>query len=172
MLGKALQPEIEGMIEARDLDTLRETLSGLETADIAEILEDLPDASRAVVFRVLPHDLASDVFEHLPFEDQEELIRDLSTEDLSRILNDMAPDDRTALLEELPGNLTQRLLKTLNPGELRVARTLLGYPEESIGRLMTPEYVGAAELDGAGDAGPHPAVGGGRGDDFLHLRGR
>jgi magnesium transporter len=143
MLGKALQPEIEGMIEARDLDTLRETLSGLETADIAEILEDLPDASRAVVFRVLPHDLASDVFEHLPFEDQEELIRDLSTEDLSRILNDMAPDDRTALLEELPGNLTQRLLKTLNPGELRVARTLLGYPEESIGRLMTPEYVSA-----------------------------
>lgn len=143
MLGKALQPEIEELIEARDLDTLRETLSALETPDIAEILEDLPVASRAVVFRLLPHDEASDVFEHFSFDGQEELIRDLSSEELKRLLNDMAPDDRTHLLEELPGGLTQRLLKTLNPEELRVARSLLGYPEDSIGRLMTPEYVDA-----------------------------
>jgi magnesium transporter len=143
MLGKALQPEIEELIEARDLDTLRETLLALETADIAEILEDLPVSSRAVVYRLLPHDQASDVFEHFSFEGQEELIRDLSSEELKRLLNDMAPDDRTHLLEELPGSLTQRLLKSLDPDELRVARTLLGYPEESIGRLMTPEYVDA-----------------------------
>lgn len=143
MLGKALQPEIEELIEARDLDTLRETLSALEIADIAEILEDLPVSSRAVVFRLLPHDEASDVFEHFSFDGQEELIRDLSSEELKRLLNDMAPDDRTHLLEELPGSLTQRLLKTLNPEELRVARALLGYPEDSIGRLMTPEYVDA-----------------------------
>ena len=53
----------------------------------------------------------------------------------------MSPDDRTRLLEELPGEVSNRLLRSLNPEELRVARTLLGYPEESIGRLMTPEYV-------------------------------
>jgi len=94
MLGKALQPEIEELIEARDLDTLRDTLQALETADIAEILDDLPVSSRAVVYRLLPHDQASDVFEHFSFEGQEELIRDLSNDELKRLLNDMETTNR------------------------------------------------------------------------------
>ena len=84
---------------------------------------------------------AADVFELLEFESQESLLHQLSRDRISQILNEMAPDDRTRLFEELPGGVTQRLLKTLNPEELRIARTLLGYPEDSIGRLMTPEYI-------------------------------
>ena len=143
MLGKAIQPEIGEMIALRKFDELRDQLVELEPADIAEILADLPAGDQAVVFRVLPRDLASEAFAHLPFEDQEELLRNLSMEAVGEILNAMSPDDRTHLLEELPGGVTQRLLKMLNPDELRVARTLLGYPEESIGRLMTPEYIAA-----------------------------
>lgn len=143
MLGKAIEPEIAQMIANREFDTLRGTLVQLEVADVAEILDDLPASSRVVVFRTLPRDFATDVFEDLPFEDQEQLVKDLSPEVLTEILNEMAPDDRTHLLEELPGVVTQRLLRSLNPEELRVARTLLGYPEESIGRLMTPEYIRA-----------------------------
>lgn len=143
MLGKAIQPEIEEMIQHRQFDELRETLGELEIADIAEIIADLPPEDQAVVFRILPRDLAHEVFEYLPVEDEEALLKNLSTEAVGDILNAMSPDDRTRLLEELPGPVTQRLLKVLNPAELRVARTLLGYPEESIGRLMTPEYVAA-----------------------------
>ena len=141
MLGKAIEPEIGELIAARQFDTLREQLIELETADVAEILEDLTAGDQAVVFRLMPRDFASDIFECLPLEDQEDLIRNLSMETVGEILNTMSPDDRTRLLEELPGAMAQRLLKTLNPEELRIARTLLGYPEESIGRLMTPEYV-------------------------------
>lgn len=143
MLGKALLPEFQELIRERKLDDLREQLLEVEVADIAEILEDLPPEDEAVLFRLLPRETAADVFEHLPFENQEQLLRKLSTENLSHLLNSMAPDDRTRLFEELPAGVTRRLLKTLEPDELRIARTLLGYPEESIGRLMTPEYVAA-----------------------------
>ncbi len=141
MLGKALQPEIDELVRTRQFDELREVLVELEIPEIAEIVADLEPTDQGVVFRILPGALAADVFEYLPLEDQEQLVRNLSTELLGELLNGMAPDDRTRLLEELPGGVTQRLLKTLNPEELRIARTLLGYPEESVGRLMTPDYV-------------------------------
>ena len=141
MLGKALQPEIEELIEKRHFDELRELFVELEIPDVAEIVADLSPKDQAVVFRILPAGLAADVFEYLPLEDQEQLMHNLSMEAVGELLNSMAPDDRTRLLEELPGSVTQRLLKTLNPDELRIARTLLGYPDQSIGRLMTPDYV-------------------------------
>lgn len=141
MLGKALQPEIRQMIADRAFDDLRESLAELEIADIAEIIEDLPSEDHAVLFRLLAREVAAEVFEHLEFEAQENLLRHLSMETVAGILNQMAADDRTRLLEELPGEVTRRLLKMLDPGELKVARSLLGYPEESIGRLMTPEYI-------------------------------
>jgi len=56
-------------------------------------------------------------------------------------LNQMTPDDRTRLLEEMPAEFTRRLLETLSPEELRYARDLLGYPDNTAGRFMTPEYV-------------------------------
>ncbi len=141
MLGKALQPEIQEMIKARHFDDLRDQLAELEVADIADILEDLSSEDQAVLFRILPRHLAADVFEFLELEFQEQLLKNLSIENVSDVLNEMAPDDRTRLLEELPGSITQRLLKALNPEELKVAQKLLGYPEESIGRLMTPDYI-------------------------------
>ncbi len=144
MLGKAIQPEIEELIAAGQFDELRDILANnLEAADIAEILDEVNDEDRALLFRLLPTQLASDVFSLLEIEGQEKLIQSLSREQVTHILNEMSPDDRTRLLEEVPDEVAQRLLRALNPKELAVARTLLGYPEESIGRRMTPEYVAA-----------------------------
>ena len=69
----------------------------------------------------------------------------MAQEDIAALLNNMAPDDRTMFLEELPATATRQLLSLLTPAERSVAVTLLGYPEDSIGRLMTPEYVGVRE---------------------------
>jgi magnesium transporter len=57
----------------------------------------------------------------------------------------MAPDDRTMFLEELPAPVTRQLLALLTPEERAIASTLLGYPEDSIGRLMTPAYIAVGE---------------------------
>lgn len=94
-----------------------------------------------LAFRVLPCELAADAFEYLPFDIQQELLRSLGREEVAAILDEMAPDDRTVLLDELPGTVTNQLLNLLDPIERHVAMQLLGYPEGSIGRLMTPDYV-------------------------------
>lgn len=141
MIGHLLKPELTGFIQRREFNQLREVLCEFPPPEIAEILGDLDAKDQAVLLRILPHQLAADVFEHLGVDDQEHLLLALGNEQVARILNEMDPDDRTALLEELPASATQKLLNLLSPEERKIAVTLLGYPEGSIGRRMTPEYV-------------------------------
>jgi magnesium transporter len=141
MLSKLLMPEIESLIAERKLSILKEILVDWTPADIADLIVDLPEQDKVIVFRVLPADLATDTFEHLEFDTQEELLKAMGNEEVASILNDMSPDDRTALLEELPGTYAKRLIQLLSTDERKVAQTLLGYPENSVGRLMTPDYI-------------------------------
>jgi len=85
--------------------------------------------------------MSTEVFAYLDGEEENALLTDLTDEELRELLSRLRPDDRTNLFEELPGQATQKLLNLLTPEDLREARWLLGYPEESVGRLMTPDYV-------------------------------
>lgn len=141
MLGQLVGPDVVEMIRERQFAALRRSLVALPPQSVAEIFEDLEPQDVAVVFRVLPRGFAADVFEYMPFEGQEPLLKELGQEHVAAVLNQMDPDDRTTLLEELPGQVTQRLISLLSPEERRIATTLLGYPEDSVGRRMTPDYV-------------------------------
>jgi len=141
MVEQILQPEIRELIEQKNFSAIKTAIRDMETHDLVELLTNLEGEDLAVVFRLLPAGEAADIFGDLEIEQQEELLKTLSTERMASILNDMPPDERTELLEELPGELAQRLLNTLRGEQLRIARSLLAYPEDSIGRLMTPEYV-------------------------------
>src|SRR3954469_20072020 len=141
MIGNVLQADLEEIIKSKNWDELREALSELPPVDIAEVLIDLPVEDEGVIFRVLPRKLAALVFSYLPLDRQEELFHCFSNEQVRNILAQMTPDDRTRLLEETPAEVTRRLLETLSPDELKSARILLGYPEGTAGRYMTPEYV-------------------------------
>lgn len=142
MLGTALKGEIATLIRDGQFDELREYLVSMpDVADIAEVIEDLDDEDGAIAFRLLPTDLSFEVFEQLDPELQEHLISHLSRERVSQILNEMAPDDRIRLFEELPGTVAKRLLRSLNPEQLRITRILMAYPEDSIGRRMTPQFI-------------------------------
>ncbi len=141
VLNRLLGPDITQLLDLRRFDQLREALIELEPADIAEIVGTLDDDRAGLVFRLLPRDLAAEIFSHLDVEQQQELIAHLGTERVVALVNEMDPDDRTALLEEMPSEVAQRLIALLSPAERRVTQTILGYPEESIGRLMTPDYV-------------------------------
>ena len=141
MVGKILQPEIRSLIDERNFSALRELFSEWPPADIAEVITDFSEEEQVVVFRVLPHNLAADVFEYLDVEAQQTLLRGMAHEQVVGILNEMSPDDRTALLEELPSAAARQLIKLLTPEERNIAQALLGYPEESVGRLMTPDLI-------------------------------
>lgn len=141
MIGQLLKPEIEALIEAKDFSGLREAFREWSIADLAELIQDLPEEDQVVVFRLLPHHLATQTFEHLDVDAQKQLLHGMGQEQCARILNSMSPDDRTAFLEELPPTVVTQLLKLLSPAERTVAQSLLNYPEGSVGRLMTPEYI-------------------------------
>jgi magnesium transporter len=145
MVGKILEPEIKSLIDARNFTALREVFREFPPADVAEVILDIPEDEQVIIFRVLPHDLAADVFEYLGIEEQQKLLRAMAHEQVVAILNEMSPDDRTALLEELPSAAARQLIRLLTPEERHVATALLGYPEDSVGRLMTPDFIAAKE---------------------------
>ena len=133
--------DLESLIEARDFLSLRGQIRNWPAGDLADLMEPLTVEKQAVVFRLLPRDEAAQVFSYLPIERQQELLKAMAHEEVVNILNDMSDDDRTELLEELPAQVTQKLLNALSPDERRQASQLLGYPENSVGRLMTPHFV-------------------------------
>ena len=141
MLSRLLQPEIQSLIEERQLGILKEILLDWTAADIAELLIDLPEKDRVIIFRLLSKELAADTFEYMDFDTQMELLKLMGREESAVILNEMDPDDRTWLFEELPSAAAKQLIQLLSPEERRIAVTLLGYPENSVGRLMTPDYI-------------------------------
>ncbi|NQU45362.1 magnesium transporter, partial [bacterium] len=141
MLGKLLGPDIQEMLFEKRLRELRGALSELPPPDVAELLSDMAENDRAIVFRILPRALASETFEHLSVDDQQSLLAGFNQEQCRRIIQEMDPDDRTALLEELPARVTRKLLRLLSPEDRRITQALLAYPEDSVGRLMTPDYI-------------------------------
>jgi len=141
MVGKILLPEIRDLIAERNFGALRELFREMPPADVAEVILDLPEDEQVIIFRLLPTPLAADVFEYLEPDAQQQLLRAMAHEQVVAILNEMTPDDRTALLEEMPSAAARQLIKQLTPEERRIAQALLGYPEGSIGRLMTPDFV-------------------------------
>lgn len=133
--------DLKGLIAARDFGALREETRNWPAGDLAELMEPLAAETEAVVFRLLPREQAAEVFTYLSDKRQTELLKAMAREDVADILNAMDPDDRTSLLEELPANAIQHMLNLLSPEERQVAAQLLGYREDSVGRLMTPDFV-------------------------------
>lgn len=131
------------LIRRKDWKALKMSIEHMDAVDIANLIEYLEEEEVIVVFRLLNRNQAKEVFQLLSHDMQEELIDGLAHKNykLSELLNDIEPDDRTAFFEELPGNVLQPLIQLLSPEERKTAVQLLGYPEDSVGRLMTPEYV-------------------------------
>jgi len=141
VIGHLILPEIQELVENRQYRQLRDALKDLPSADLAELIADLEESDLVVAFRLLPKDLATDVFEHMELSSQKTLLESLKSQRLGLLLEDMSPDDRTALLEELPTKAANRLMMMLSAEERHIARQLLNYPEDSVGRVMTPDFV-------------------------------
>lgn len=132
---------IQSLIANKQWSSVRELVADWPAPEIADLLNSLDKVERVVFFRILPRRVSNDAFVYLTPEQQNQLLMDLTNEETRHLLADLSPDDRTSLLAELPGQVSQKLLNLLSPDDLAEARQLLGYPEDSIGRLMTPDYV-------------------------------
>lgn len=145
MLSMLISPEIKELIQNRQFLELKEILIDWTPADIADLIITLTENEKVLLFRLLPKELAADVFEYLDYDTQIDLIHSMSHEKIAELLNEMSPDDRTALFEEMPPNVVKQMLNYLSFEERKIAQQLLGYPENSVGRLITPDYISVKE---------------------------
>lgn len=141
MIVHLLKPEFDELIEAKDWVALKDILNDVPAVDVAELLEELDNEVAAVIFRLLKKQKAADVFAYLSSAKGVELLDLFTAQQLSEVMSNLEPDERVALMEELPGHLTQRVMNSMKTDDRRQVQKLLGYPEESVGRLMTPRYV-------------------------------
>jgi magnesium transporter len=132
---------VSDLINNQDLQSVHQWLLQTAPLDIAEQLSRLETNEKAVVFRLLPKDRALSVFEALEPVHQQELLASLREPNVREIFEAMDPDDRTKLLDEMPAGVAKKLLDGLSPKERRLTSILLGYPKDSVGRIMSPEFV-------------------------------
>jgi len=141
MIVDLLKPEFDELIEAKDWVALKDVLNDVPAVDVAKLLEELENEVAIVIFRLLKKQKAADVFAYLSSGKGMELLGMFTAQQLSEVMSNLEPDERVSLMEELPGNLTQRVMNSMEVEDRKQVQKLLGYPEESVGRLMTPRYV-------------------------------
>ncbi len=129
-----------------NIQLLSPELNANSPIELVDIIESKSPEERVLIFNALSQEIAVRTFEYLPFRLQKEILHVLPSQRVASLLNAVSPDDRTKLLEELPNDLVKQLLKYLSPEERVLTTKLLGYPEDSVGRLMTPDYI-AIKMD-------------------------
>jgi len=141
MLKDFLMPEIKELIDQKKWYEIKEVISEWPAPDIADLIESLDEETRIIVFRILPKELAAEVLIELDPETEKTLIENLTNKQIQEIINELSTDDRVGLFEELPETIVERLLGLLSPEEKKESLDILNYPENSIGRLITTEYL-------------------------------
>lgn len=136
----SLQEQFEQLIVREDKLLIRDFLNDQNISDVAELINDNPDYQAQIVANMAVHRAAM-VFKILDLTTQKDIIRELPPAKTAELLNDLPADDRTDFLEELSKEAIRDLIKLLDPEERKITLSLLGYPEDSVGRLMTPDYV-------------------------------
>lgn len=133
--------QTELLIEAGNITALRDYLDELNISDVENLIDELPEHAPLII-DTLSLNRAINVFRILDVPTQERIIDKLPVKKISEIINGLPPDDRTAFFGELKDQEFQhRLISMLSPADRKEVYTLLSYPEDSIGRLMTPDFL-------------------------------
>ena len=135
-----IKDQFEQLMQENNLPAVREFLDDQNISDVADLIYDYPDYE-AQIIASMSINRAAAVFKILDVSRQKQIVHELSSFKTAELLNELPPDDRTDFLEELPKGVIRDLIKLLNNEERKITLAMLGYPEDSIGRLMTPDYI-------------------------------
>ncbi|PSL29989.1 magnesium transporter [Chitinophaga ginsengisoli] len=144
MENEALQEKFETLVAEKNYPELKVYLDDQLITDMAELIHELPKHAD-VIMNNLSIGRAAAAFRILEFPVQEDVIRELPAAKVAELLNELPADDRTSFLGELHSDVVKELIKLLDPEERKITLSLLGYPETSVGRIMTPEYIAVRE---------------------------
>ena len=144
-LRQLVRSRLELLLESGNLQGAKSLLIPVQPVDIAEAIEGLPQASQLIAFRLLSKGEAIEVYEYLNTDVQKSLIQEFKRQEVLDVVDKMSPDDRARMFDELPAKVVSQLLKQLSPKERQATAILLGYGEDTAGRIMTPEYISLKE---------------------------
>ncbi|HRE52735.1 MAG TPA: magnesium transporter [Flavitalea sp.] len=149
MTGEIEQDELNEqflrILQEDDVLSAREFLNQQNISDVAVLIDEFPEYEAKIISNMSIH-RASSVFKILDLSSQKSIIQSLPPYKTAELLNELPADDRTSFLEELPSEVVKELIRLLDPEERKITLALLGYPEGSVGRLMTPDYI-AVQVD-------------------------
>ncbi len=134
-------PHIDHLLEEGNEKGLTEALSDLSPFEIADVMTQKTDYEQSLIFNALPPTLKQHTFDYIPVWIQKNILRSMPATEAAALLSSLTPDDRTSFLQEIPREAVDELVKLLPYEERSLTLALLGYPEDSIGRLMTPDYI-------------------------------
>lgn len=144
-LRQLVRSQLELLLDSGNLQGAKSLLIPVQSVDIAEAIEGLPEASQLIAFRLLSKAEAIEVYEYLSTDVQQSLIQEFKRQEVLDVVDKMSPDDRARMFDELPAKVVRRLLSQLSPKERQATAILLGYGEDTAGRIMTPEYISLKE---------------------------
>lgn len=144
-LRQIVRTQLQLLLEQGNLQGAKALLIPVQPVDIAEAIEGLPESMQVIAFRLISKSAAIEVYEYLDSTVQQSLIQQFKHQEVLDIVDKMSPDDRARLFDELPAKIVRRLLAQLSPQERQATNLLLGYGEDTAGRIMTPEYISLKE---------------------------
>lgn len=137
-----MKATVDELYSRREISTLKKYLNEINPADIAQLLEAVEnEKQRVFCFRLLTKENAADTFVEFDGDTQENLIIAFSDTELKEVLDEIYIDDAADIIEEMPATIVKRILKNTDPETREAINTILKYPEDSAGSIMTPEFV-------------------------------
>ncbi len=133
--------EISSLYRDRNFSAIKAILTQINPADIALLFDEFESEQRILFFRLLPKEEAAETFVELDGDTQEALIHAFSDTELREVLDELYLDDTVDIIEEMPATLVKKILKNTDSETRASINTLLKYPEDSAGSIMTPEFV-------------------------------
>ena len=130
-----------GLAENKKWEEVASFLRAHHASEAADFFKELNTPTKVLIFKLLPNKFAAKVVSYLSPKQRNALLKNLSNSWIRKILANLNPDDRTELFEDLPKKSQKKLMKLLSSGDLKETKSLLKYPEESVGRLMTPDFI-------------------------------
>lgn len=135
------QLQLQNLAEEKKWEEVRAFLTKKHASEASEFMKDMDTPSKLLVFRLLPQKFAAKVFSYFSPAQKNIFLKNLKNSELRRVLGNLTPDDRTDLFEDLSQKASKKLMKLLSSEDLKETKGLLKYPEDSVGRLMTPDFL-------------------------------
>ena len=133
--------QISTLYREKKYSQLKSILADINPTDIAVLFDEFPNEQRILLFRLLPKEEAAETFVELDGETQEALIHAFSDTELREVIDELYLDDTVDIIEEMPATIVKRILRNTDAQTRKSINTLLKYPEDSAGSIMTPEFV-------------------------------